>query len=347
MKKQTIYILLLVVAVGAFAVYIFMRPDENIDTNNDANKETENEETQEESEDVENDEDEEVSDDVEETEEERDTDLSEYSSDSQTVGEDSESAFTIESISNSSKDGYHEIRFVLTSDSSDEPYVNASYNKSSGVIRVQLNNIAEDNSGIAHQDEESINLKGVTKIYRNISSIQDEEIYDIGLSSETVFKLSSNNQGTGEWNIVLQVKYPGDTNTTTEEINLGSETFSTGEQNITGVGVEKNASITSYTYSRNNGILKFVWNVTADGDSPIPLVSAKYDEEGILQVVFGSLVMDRVGGSSSTISLYDGISLVATRSGDSTTYVFDGVEEGTEFKLSASTSPNQVIMEVK
>lgn len=270
------------------------------------------------------------------------TNLSGFSSSAQSVGSKSTDAFVIKSIKNADKDTYHEIVFALEGKS--EPFVNVSYLPSANSIRVQLNQIEKDLSGIAHQSSRSIDLKGVSKIYRSVSGVEDEELYDIGVSSSTVFRLESKKLENDIWNISVLVKYPSG-NTSSGNVDLGSKEFSKNSQNIAGVGSEKNASIASYTFGRSGDVLKFVWNVTADGDTPIPSVEAGY-KNGKLVVEFADLVSDRVGGMSE-ITMSSSVKILPERNGQKSVYTFDGVEDGTEFRLSGGLFPNQVFLEIK
>ncbi|HPR92365.1 MAG TPA: hypothetical protein PLR64_03900 [Candidatus Dojkabacteria bacterium] len=178
-----------------------------------------------------------------------------------------------------------------------------------------------------------------------MSGTQEKSFYDIGLSQSTIFKLDvSAGQGEDQWGVFLRVKYPGE-----KEIagNLGSTEFSSADQAITGAGIDENASALSYQYSASGGILKFVWGVSADGDHPIPSVKAGYNQLDELVVTFESLKLDRVGGTPKTLTLPLGITLVTSRVGESTVYSFSGMELDAEYKLSASLSPNQVVLEIK
>ena len=270
------------------------------------------------------------------------TNLSGFSSSAQSVGSKSTDAFVIKSIKNADKDTYHEIVFALEGKS--EPFVNVSYLPSANSIRVQLNQIEKDLSGIAHQSSRSIDLKGVSKIYRSVSGVEDEELYDIGVSSSTVFRLESKKLENDIWNISVLVKYPSG-NTSSGNVDLGSKEFSKNSQSIAGVGSEKNASIVSYTFGRSGDVLKFVWNVTADGDTPIPSVEAGY-KSGKLVVEFADLVSDRVGGMSE-ITMSSSVKILPERNGQKSVYTFDGVGDDTEFRLSGGLSPNQVFLEIK
>jgi hypothetical protein len=213
-----------------------------------------------------------------------------------------------------------------------------------GIIRMDFQGISKDSTGIGYQAEKSIDKDGVLRIYHNVSAQSDQELYDIGVTKSTPFKLSSESLEDGEWKVILQVKYPGEKSV---DINLGIEEYTSFDQEIAGVGVNENASITSYTYGRPSGLLKLVWSVSADGDNPIPSVKASYNLENELVVTFESLVLDRVASFSESMSLSSGITATPERTGETSVYTFTGLGEKREFRLSASLSPNQVILEIK
>ncbi|NLD25298.1 hypothetical protein GX656_01500 [Candidatus Dojkabacteria bacterium] len=336
MKKSFVYFLILLVVIGGLVTYIMTRDkDEEASENGNVVEIVDGEEEEKEEGKVEEEEKEVV---------ENTVGFEEYSANRQEAGEVEEGKmFTLEEITDTSEDGYHEFSFLLTG--SILPHAVAYYNPGSGVIKVEISNIEKDLSGIPFQGERIINKNGITRLYHNVSGTQEKSFYDIGLSQSTVFKLDvSAGQSDNEWGVFLRVKYPGE-----KEIsgNFGSTEFSSSDQEIVGVGVEKNASALSYQYSASGGVLKFVWGVSADGEHPIPSVKASYNESNELVVVFQSLKLDRVGGTSKTLSLPLGITLTTSRSGESTTYVFSGMNEEVEYKLSASLSPNQVVLEIK
>jgi hypothetical protein len=237
--------------------------------------------------------------------------------------------------------GYHRFTFVLTAkeDGEDLPYVIADYKPSLGSIRVDLNGVTTDSSGIAYQGSRSINEEGITRIYHNISSDQTEELYDIGVSNSTPFYLYYEEVSTGKWNVVLDVKYPGESDL---EVDLGSSEFSTEAQEIEGGTSTDGAAVTGYSYSVSGGQLMFVWTVTGSASKPIPSVSAQLGEDGILDVEFESLVSDKVSGAVEDIELPGDIGFTYS----SGAYHFE-VGADSEFKLSASTSPNQVELAVE
>ncbi|MBP5204664.1 hypothetical protein J6Z48_03440 [bacterium] len=289
-----------------------------------------------------------------------------FVTDSMEVGEESIRKFNIEEIGNVARESYYEISFSLkeidsymcTDKDADgdckpikdqlkslvnvSPYVSATYNASLGAIEMNIQDVMRDNAGILHQESRDINRKGVYRIYRSITINEDEEVYDIGVSSKTGFYLESKKQSDGEWIVYLYVKYPSSGNTTAED--LGSTEFSKKLQTIKGATKENNANIVRYTYSAVGGVYKFIWQVSADGENPIPSVSAKLDSDKNVNVVFESMARD--GICSSKIYISSGIVLECTKEGDSSSYVFTGTSDY-EFKLSASLSPNQVVIEMK
>ena len=270
------------------------------------------------------------------TETEETTDYSDFSRDRQTVGEENENEYSLTSLTDEALSGYHRFTFALDGKDGavDLPNVVVEYKSSLGSIRVDLNGITSDNSGIAYQGSRSINKEGITRIYHNISSDQTEELYDIGVSESTPFHLYSEEVASGKWNIILDVKYPGESEL---EIDLGSSEFSTEAQSIDGSVADEGAAVTGYSFSVSGGQLVFVWTVTGSSSKPIPSVSAELGEDGILDVGFESLSYDKVAKAVDSIELPGQIGFTYS----SGAYHFE-VGSDSEFKLSASTSPNQV-----
>jgi hypothetical protein len=211
------------------------------------------------------------------------------------------------------------------------------------VVRVDFQGISGDSTGIGYQQERRIDQEGVLRIYHNISADADQELYDIGVSRSTIFYLTSEQIEEGKWYVILQVKYPGAADV---DVDLGSEDFSEEDQSIVGVTAEDGATISAYTYS-GAGLLKLVWTVTSQVDNPIPSVRATYNEDDELVVTFDSLTTDRVAAFGDTLTLPSSVIAEVERVGDSSVYTFTGLEEVREYKLSASLSPNQVILEIR
>ena len=337
MNKKFIWFLLVIIVLGGVIFFVLRRPTEDVE---DFDEDIDEEVVQEQEEDT-------------EYEYTGDTDFSSFSTDQQVVGEISENTFSIRGVEDSRGDGYHKFVFELRQEELDEdlemgdigPLVTATYLSNLGSIRMEFQNIETDNSGIGYQQERRVDRDGVLRIYHNISTEADQEIYDIGVSRSTPFELTAVYLEEDIWEVVLRVKYPGDLEV---DIDLGSEEFSREDQSIDGAGLEESASIDAYTFGRPTGLLKLVWTVNAQGGNPIPNVSASFNEEGDLVVVFNELFVDRVAGSiTEEMILPSGITVVAERESGTSTYVFSRISSESEYRLSASLSPNQVVLEIR
>lgn len=324
MKKMT-FIIVILLLLGAGAYFIFKKPKvedtNNTDTTIEEEQDTETKEEEKEELIIQDEE-----------------DFTGFSDDDQVIGATTEDLFNIESITDESKTGYHRFSFNLSTTGTDDPYVTAKYNSSTGVIRVELNSIDSDKSGIGYQKDRAINKEGIVRLYHAVTSTADKEIYDIGLAKSTIFKLYKQS-GDGQLKVILDVKYPGEVTST---IDLGSTEFSTELQDISGIA---NATIKSYSYSSSGGILKFVWSVTAEGENPIPSVTGEYLDDNTLSIKFTSLTLDRVVNTASSLTLPTGITIDSSKEGSASIYNFI-VGSKKEYKLSATTSPNQVILEI-
>jgi len=323
--KKIIFIIVILLLLGAGAYFIFKKPRVEDTNNTDTTVEEEQDtETKEEE--------------KEEVIIQEEEDFTGFSDDEQVIGVATEDLFNIESITDESKTGYHRFSFNLSTTGTDDPYVTAKYNSSTGVIRVELNSIDSDKSGIGYQKDRAINKEGIVRLYHAVTSTADKEIYDIGLAKSTIFKLYKQS-GDGQLKVILDVKYPGEVTST---IDLGSTEFSTELQDISGIA---NATIKSYSYSSSGGILKFVWSVTAEGENPIPSVTGEYLDDNTLSIKFTSLTLDRVVNTASSLTLPTGITIDSSKEGSASIYNFI-VGSKKEYKLSATTSPNQVILEI-
>ncbi|HOR06138.1 MAG TPA: hypothetical protein PLR67_02075 [Candidatus Dojkabacteria bacterium] len=323
--KKIIFIIVILLLLGAGAYFIFKKPKvedtNNTDTTIEEEQDTETKEEEKEELIIQDEE-----------------DFTGFSDDDQVIGATTEDLFNIESITDESKTGYHRFSFNLSTTGTDDPYVTAKYNSSTGVIRVELNSIDSDKSGIGYQKDRAINKEGIIRLYHAVTSTADKEIYDIGLAKSTIFKLYKQS-GDGQLKVILDVKYPGEVTST---IDLGSTEFSTELQDISGIA---NATIKSYSYSSSGGILKFVWSVTAEGENPIPSVTGEYLDDNTLSIKFTSLTLDRVVNAASSLTLPTGITIDSSKEGSASIYNFI-VGSKKEYKLSATTSPNQVILEI-
>lgn len=269
--------------------------------------------------------------------------LTGFTTESKNVGSASESKYVIDGVEQTAMVGYHKFVFTLSSTDGVAPFVNAEYVSSAGVLRLTFNGITDDNSGIGYQKEISINKDGIIRLYHNISGTSEIERYDIGVSKAPEFKIEATNVDKTH-QVIISVKYPG---ATTSSIDLGSENFSTEKQEISGVGSAEKASIAKYSYSSSAGVVKFVWTVSSTNENPIPSVIAEYDMEGVLNVTFSSLSMDKAVNAVAGIDIPGNMAVNTGRTGESSIYEFHGITTKKEFKLSATTSPNQVILEIK
>lgn len=352
MSESTKNVLLGVFAVGIILVlvvvgiYIIQITGES--SNGEVATTTE-EEIVEETEDEEIPDEEEQEEDIQEDEEEEVVvpDLSNFSTNDQTVGSaisGGTRVFDLKTISNSSQSGYHRFVFPIESSKvSTTPLVTAKYISEQGIIRVTLNSLLTDNSGILFQHETTINKDGVLKIYHSISGQDGLALYDIGISKSTTFLLSSRNLGGNKWEVYLDVKYPG-ANNSSGGIDLGSTTFSTSKQTITGGTSADGAGLQGYEYNAASGVYTFTLKVAGSSEKPLPSCSAEY--------VGGSLVLtfNDVGYSylnnGYTAGVGSGGTMYVTQSGNQYKLRFDGINNQ-DFKLSGSTNPNVIMIEVK
>lgn len=269
-------------------------------------------------------------------------DFSDFSTLEQAVGEEGSSEYTLVSVLDGvNTGGYHTFTFKIEgkNDTTETPNIIARYSAALGSIRVDLNNITTDNSGIGYQTSREVNEDGITQLYHNISGDPTEELYDIGIASETEFLITSEELSEGEWNIIVAVKYPGES---TVEADLGSTEFSMDSQTIDGAGTSEGAKVIGYSYSSTGGVLKVIFLVSGSTDKPIPSVSAGYNSSDELEVWFTDLASNIVPES---VDLPGGVTMVRTTQGDGYSYELQGT--GGEYKLSATLSPNQVVVEVK
>ncbi len=263
----------------------------------------------------------------------------------QVLGEDGDYESEIVSIKEFPEDGYHEFDFaILPKDSNTSvPLFTVEPMYEKGVIRVTIKNIVSDSTGITHENGLSVDNGAITGLYRAVTSLGNTRIYDIGVLANNAFSVNVTDDGDG-W--VYSVKVAYDTDYKAPTVDYGSTQFSSDEQSIEGMTADEGAKITTYSYSISGGVLKFVYSVASGASNPIPSVNAMYDDEGMLVVTFESLDTDKVSTWGDTISLPSGVSAFVSRSGDTSVYKFGGISGKKPFKLSATQSPNQVIVEI-
>lgn len=275
------------------------------------------------------------------------SDPSEFTKVKQTVGETSEGTFVIEDVADITQSGYHEIVFTVnsTGDIKVLPLVVVEPVLEKGVVRVTLNNIEKDSSGIPYQQSRDVNKGAIGGIYHAVTSKEKTSIYEVGIAGNNPFKLESNPLEEGRWSVSLKVAY--DLKYSAPTMDLGSTEFSSEQQDISGMTSSDGAKVTSYSYSVSGDTLRFVFSVASGTSNPVPTVSASYDDENILNVTFESLESDKVNTWGKSITLPAGIVVDVSRSGENSVYRFGGIGGKNSFRLSASKSPNQVIVEIK
>ncbi|MEA3356828.1 MAG: hypothetical protein U9Q67_00080 [Patescibacteria group bacterium] len=300
--------------------------------------------------------DEEIEDEEEEEEEEEEeletpaepvSDFSNFSTIDQTLGQSSDDTeYTLKSMSNSAQAGYHRIQFVLESDETSLPKIDATLVSAGGFIQVKLDHVTNDESGLGYQETEEINKDGVQNIYHDISAVQTEEVYLIGIAGDAEFYL---HEGTDALSITLDVKYPGAASDSAAEYT-DPEGFSSSTQTLSGTNTQGDASLTGYTWSIEASVIKFVWMTEASSENPTPPMSASYDPSAQeVTVTFDELQGDVVIGPDGEFDaeLSDVVSSVSgTRAGTKSTFVFDLSKDST-FRIYRNLSPNQVVLEVK
>lgn len=273
-------------------------------------------------------------------------DPEEFGKTKQTLGVGGEYEYTVVSIEERKGDGYHEFNFNISSDTPEAvaPLFTVEPLLDRGVLRVNIQGIYGDTSGITHTKGIDVNMGAVTGIYRVVTSLENVRIYDIGILANNMFRVELKEQE-GGWVYSLQVAY--DTKYSPPTVDYGSTQFSSDEQSIQGVTSEQGAKITTYSYSVTGGVLKFVFTVASGASNPIPSVTAKYGESGMLEVTFESLTSDKVSTWGNEISLPSGVKVFVSTAGESSMYQFGGISGRKPFKLSATQSPNQVIVEIE
>ncbi len=294
---------------------------------------------------------------VEETEEEQEENIVEESTQEggyiegfgktkQVLGETSDFEYTIEDITLSEKEEYQEFLFEMSSSQEgvSMPLFTVEPILTNGVIRVSLTNIFDDNTTITHSKSVKVDKGAITSLSRIVTDSNTTRAYDIGVLGSNMFKLEVEEPKAGRWIFSVKVSY--DTKYTQPTIDFGSTEFSSETQEIEGVTAIEGAKIMDYSFLYSSGIVKFSLEVASGASNPIPSVSAYYDGAGILVVTFPSLEQDKVSSWGSTINLPGGIVVTVAREGVQSVYSFSGISNKKPFKMSASQSPNLVIIEI-
>ena len=262
------------------------------------------------------------------------------------LGQASDFEYTLDSIETKEGEGYYEFTFKISSsqEGAVTPLFTVTPLPSKGVFRVSLTNIFDDNSTITHSKGVTINKGAITALTRIVTDSDTTRGYDIGVQGNNQFKVDVTEEGSSTWVFSIKVSY--DTNYTAPVIDFGSTEFSSEPQKIEGVTSQQGAKITDYSYIYSGGILKFSLEVASGASNPIPSLTAQYNDEGVLVVNFSSLEQDKVSQWGSVINLPAGVKVEISRTGQESVYMFSGINNRKPFRISASQSPNLVIIEI-
>jgi hypothetical protein len=275
------------------------------------------------------------------------TDLSKFSQAKQTLGTKStKDEYRVVSVTDTDKGEYRRITFKVEYLGADKntsklPLSYAEYRSDLSAIRFIMSGISEDKSNIGYQSSRDINTKGIVRIYHAVTGVIGDSTYDIGTTKATGFYLTAVELSKGNWEINLDVKYPGAVTGST--VDLGSTTFSKTKQSIVGAKTADGASASGFSYSASGGVFQLVLNVQGSATKPIPDSYAEYSG-GKLQLVLTD--SSDIFGNGKEYELPSIGKLTVLRSGNKSTYVLDNVSDK-EFMLYGTQSPNQIILEVK
>lgn len=273
------------------------------------------------------------------------TDFSNFSEETQSISaQDGAAQYSLTSILDTEMNGYHRFQFTFDSSSSSPPAFEAKLVSSGGYIRVWMNNVTSDSSGIAYQTSRNIDTEGIIRIYHAVTPIQTEEVYQIGIVSDTVFYV---HKGDGN-SVLVDVKYPGeaeDGDAVEDPDAFTDQTVTLGDTNASG-----DVRIVGYAWSASGGVLTFAWNTSVASGNPIPPTKAEYsDADDTVTVTFTNLGGDTILGSGGTFET--GLSstvakVTGTKTASSSVYTFHLSGDST-YRIYRSLSPNQVVLEIQ
>lgn len=342
-KGLQVFVLLAVLTVSVVLIFMLVRRgDEPVRENEEEQENLEDESAVDEE--VEDSEDEEEPEEIDEVEENQDSAVltSDFTRSDQSVGTSSEDAsYTLVSITDTPMGDFHRFVFELESDEEEIGLAEARLVASGGYVRLRLDRVTSDQSGIGYQQSREINEKGISRLYHDVTPVASEEVYTVGVADSPRFYL---HEGLG-LKIILDVEYPGE-----EELVVNaddSEKFTDEDLTLSGTNTEEDARIISYSWSVGDGLLKFVWGTSAASGNPTPPTTVTYGDNEIT-VKFSEVQSDAAIGSDGEFeAVLTGIveRVTGTRTGAESTYVFH-LSENSLYRVSRSVSPNQVVLEI-
>jgi len=265
-----------------------------------------------------------------------------FSSESQTVGSVSDVLYSLDDISVKKGSEYVEIVFVLSSDDeeSGEFEVSVSNNARLDVLEMRVKGVGEYNADLTYGGKLDVDYDGISSFTKVIESVELEERFYLGCSGEIEFFVSDLVSDTdGSVVVKVFVEYPGGEMSGMES---GSKEFGSESLSFDGNGVDGGAKIFDYDYIYSSGSLKFNLQVSSESSTVIPSFESEL-KDGVLSVVFPSLVSDSVYSWGSTIELPMGVVLEISRGGSESTYTFSGIKS---YRVFGEGSPNQVVIDM-
>ena len=268
-----------------------------------------------------------------------------YSNNSQSVGEDTEELFTLSDVEILKGEDVIEIVYSLSGDNmtEDSSIPVSAVNKSSlGAMEIVLKNVNSDSTGMTYDQSIDINREGITRFTKVVSGVENSLKYTLGFTDSLDYYLYEPEVSGSTLTVKLTIKYPGG------EISMdeyGTTEFTSEDIIVESSTADNGVRISGYTYSTSGGVLRFIMKTSTNTGSPIPSFESNL-ADGVLTVVFSSLNADVIySATEGNVTLPGGIVLDISRSGSQSIYEFVGV--GTEYRIYGTTSPNQVIVEVK
>ncbi len=269
-----------------------------------------------------------------------------YSTNSQSVGEDTEELFVLDKIDVVKGVSVLEVEFTFSGDDITEDSsipVSATNKSSLGAMEIVVSNVGTDETGMGYDESKSVNKEGVTRLTKVVSGVSDTLKYNLGFTDAPQFYLYQPEVVGDTLVVKFSVKYPGGEISTED---FGTTEFTSEDVSVESSTADNGVRVSGYTYSATGGVLRYVYKTSTNTGDPIPSFEGSL-ADGVLTVTFPSISTDVIYSASDggTVSLPGGVTLNITRSGNQSVYDFVGV--GTEYKLYGVTSPNQVILEVK
>lgn len=271
-----------------------------------------------------------------------DFDSSNFSTDTQQAGDEDAEDAIITDVKSISNDDYISIEWTFESDSI--PSSQAELLEGSNVIKVTINNLEEDNSGLSFGENLSVEDSVVSSVIRDIISGTGRSEYSVGIKQTTSFYLRTSSN-----KLILDVQeqeIEGQTD------NYDNE-FSKDQQEITSEVEGDVIWIDRLSFSNQGDVYKIVLDLGSSSSVVVPNVSADLLTSGPsnyeVRLVVENLYSDYIAGASGySQDLTDDIvtKIAGNYSNNQSIYSVTLSKEA-EYRIYATSSPAQLIIEVK